>query len=174
LTTQIGWRFEDMPLVLPFRWVEYWPEQWMHGHHLLAESGENYESIAEEFAESILSCSPDRHQGHGITHDRKDADAAYYEALEQLASDWDYRQWQEMRGEIARWQLWQGPVPAFVLTPDAENANLWEALVTHPETGVPTLYKAQNVMDLPDPRELGAKPDSMLGWKFRKKRKLPS
>lgn len=175
MTTLPRLRYEDIPLVLPFRFVEYWPDGWHHGHQFAAEKGENYESIADEFAESILRCSPDRHQGKGITHDRKDADRAYYKALEQLASDWDYQQWEDMRGEIARWLLWRGPVPAFVLLPDAENSKMWQALVTHPETGRPTLYKASNVMELPDPRELGAVPHPMgLGWATRKKRKRPA
>jgi hypothetical protein len=62
-----------------------------------------------------------------------------------------------------------------VLTPRKDDPDKWQAIVKHPETGEAQLYETHiNDIEMPNPRELGMKPNPTgPGW-IGKKRKRSS
>jgi hypothetical protein len=149
---------------MPFRVVEYYPLHWGHGHQYYADDGETMEEIATNLANAVMDCNVDKHDGHGHGHSLKDAQDAFTAAQLQFIFEEDKTQWSELMVRIAHNKMWGGQAPALVLTP-GEDPEKWLAIVKHPVTGEPTIYDARDDLGLPDPRELGFKPNSDgPGW----------
>ena len=168
-------RLEDLPEELPFRMAEWHCEDGTgHTHQAYGDIHEDgIEGTATLLAEAILACNEAKHKGHGRGHSLYEARKAYDAAITQLLLEDDRKTYAELKQKIARAQKWGGPVPELVLTPNPEKPGEWDAIVSHPVTGEPSLYAVRgNEVGLPDPREIGAKPHPLgLGWLTKRKRK---
>jgi hypothetical protein len=168
-------KLSDMPPTLPFRMVEFYPVGWSHGHNYFGDRTESLETVAEGLAQAIVDCNDSKHQGHGRTHSNGDAQDAYFDAIAQLINHEDEKAYQELLTKIAHYQMWGGPPPEMVLTPRKDDPDKLQAIVKHPETGEAHIYETHtNDIELPNPRELGMKPNPVgPGW-IGKKRKRSS
>jgi hypothetical protein len=161
-------RLEDLPEHLPFLYAEYQCVG-SHAHSFCGDRQmDGIEGTAEGLAEAVAACNEDRHNGHGATHPRSDVENAYHQAVAQLlTSDAEFR-YQELRRNIANFQKWGGPMPAMVMMPDGDDPKKWNMIVTD-QHGDPHMVPMANP-GMPDPREMGAQPNPILGW--RRKRTL--
>ena len=150
---------------MPFRVVTYYPDHFSHGHQYYADDGETMEEIATGLATAVMECDPDKHQGHGRKHSMLDAQNAFTEAQTQFIFGIDQQEWAELHLQMAHNKKWGGQSPAFVLVPNRDDPTRWQAIVKHPVTGEPHIYDARDSLGLPDPRELGMRPNpDGPGW----------
>lgn len=154
---------EQMPRDLTHGWVSVKIEVDGHIHivsGLSMDYGESWgtyiEDAAEEVSETILDCHNRRERERLIIqHSMDDANAAYKEAISQLATRDYYKEYLDLQRKILFHHMWGGPVPAMILQPNPEDEGKWQWWLTHPETGRPTIYAIDDVFDmgLPDPKE---------------------
>lgn len=163
------------PDELPFRMVEYWPEDWPHGHNHFADLDESTEDIAEGLAQAILDCAEHKHGGRGRFHEHYHAEAAYLSAISQVLGNEDRKAYADLRRRVRDFVLWGGHAPELVLTPSQKDARMWDAIVKDPRTGLPTVYNTHaDDIGLPDPRAFGARKHRLgPGW-VTKDRQRPS
>lgn len=142
-----------------------------HAHSVdwdISEGG--IEEAAIKLGEAIGLCNQDRHDGHGHAHAAWEADAAFLAAFEQLKAGEANREYKRLLHKIRLHQQWGGPVPEAVIMPGNKNPEDWEIWVTDHQTGMPVPYRALGI-DLPDPRELGARRNPIGGWTFPKEKR---
>lgn len=131
------------------------------GHYIDIE----YEAAAEEFAETVAHCSPDKHEGRGAKHSEQEIEIAYKEALRQL-QETDYAaEWEEIQRLQRRYAKWGGAVPEAILMPVGDPQD-WKVMLVDKE-GNPVLYNmreqiAKEMQDItagriakPDPTGFG-------------------
>lgn len=159
-------------------WVEFTPFGSTHAHQLLIADGDltlnqvlaDIEEYADELAEGVRRCSKDRHKGHGQAHPPDAPELAFHTAIRQLFT-FDYeKEWQEMLQRERAYKKWGGPVPAAVILPSYDNPKDWEMLVTDAE-GNPYMYPVKrNVLDIPAPNQVGARPNREgIGWTAKRR-----
>ena len=165
-------KYKDMPAHLPFRMVEYHDPSWSHTHQFEDIFEANAEDMAIGLAETVMSCSPDKHDGHGAFHTHKEAEIAFDAAMEQMDRNADETAYQTLREKIRQYEMWGGQVPKLVLYPQEDNPKEWNALLTD-DKGNPTIYKApSNLVEdlLPNPTDKTAYLKDGA-WRSRRKRK---
>lgn len=159
-------RLEDLPEHLPYLYAEYQ----CVGSHAHSFSGhlelDGIEGTAEGLAEAVAICNEDRHNGHGKMHPRSDVENAYHQGVAQLLTNDAELRYQELRHNIAMHEKWGGPMPALVMMPDNDDPAKWNMIVTD-QQGNPHMVPVPNP-GMPDPREVGARPDPILGWQRRR------
>lgn len=164
--------YRDMPEHLPQRMVEYYHPSWDHGHQYHDILKASAEDMAIGLAEAVLTCNPERHEGHGSHHHNNEAQLAFDAAMEQIERGADEVAYQELREKVRQHEMWGGPVPKLVLYPHEDDPKDWDALVTD-DKGVPTIYKAppELVEDLlPNPTDKNAYKRNGA-WRARRKRR---
>tara|TARA_Y100000310_G_scaffold193906_1_gene193878 strand:+ start:18929 stop:19495 length:567 start_codon:yes stop_codon:yes gene_type:complete len=167
-----------MPLgIHPTASIEYLPEGSSHIHLVPLGDGKitilETEEAAELLADAVFKCTPDKHNGHGLEHSPDDVENAYKSGIHQLLTrDYDREEAQRQLQKVREGKWYGpnskgGPVPEFVLFPDASDAREWMVLLTEPD-GSPHIFKAnKKLLDgaIPDPDMAGARPDkSGVSW----------
>ena len=144
-----------------------------HSHQVFADRrSDGIEGGADMLAESVANCSPDKHDGHGRHHSHEDIENAYKEAIKQFLTRDVVEDFVQIRHKILMYQKWGGHMPGFMVMPNAEDPNKWQAMAPD-EEGNPVLYDLKgNPMDLADPRETKARPDDTMGWKYARRRRV--
>mgnify|MGYP003678045757 CR=1 FL=1 len=166
---------DSTPEVPPYRMAEYQHSDWKHGHSYYADIDESLESVGEGLAVAITSCNEDRHNGHGAAHTPESANLAYFEAIAQVLNSEDIRAYQELRRNMRNYIKWGGHMPAVVFTPNQRDPDQWDAIVTNPDTGSASIYPTLQTLEMPSPREVGARPNKLgPGFITRKQPKIPS
>ena len=163
-------------------YVEWWPDDWPHGHQLLIADGSmpenemwaiiaaDMEGYAAEFAEVILVCNPTKHGGRGRTHTHKDAQKAFTAAMQQLLTR-DYRaEWADQLRKEAMFKKWGGHMPAAVISYHPENPKQ-ETLMVPDKQGNPVWYNIgkkrhvlKDILDRPREGKNAVKHPTGLGW----------
>jgi hypothetical protein len=132
----------------------------------MAELFSDVEDCAEELAEAVRRCSPERHDHHGQEHSEEDAREAFKAGVNQLLTRDFAQEWEELNQKIEQYKRWGGQVPAAVLQP-ASNGKDWEAVVPGKD-GTPQIYDmSSDVLGgiMPLPHEAGAMPNpDGPGW----------
>lgn len=114
--------------------------------------GEWAESLSSMLAESVQRCSDLRHQGHGRRHAQHHVQAAFASAMQQLQTRDYWQEWVDICRKMDHHELWGGKPPAdLVFQPNPDNPSEHLLFVKHPVTGVPTIYRTDNILDLPAP-----------------------
>lgn len=153
-------------LTHPYVHVEYWPQNWPHGHIVTAcvmSDGEDFETyvddVANELAEAVTACHPGGHVSntgrlYGSNHSSVDSEKAYVSASTQLIARDYYQEYLDICRKIEHYNLWGGQPAELVFQPDftSSDVNDWLMAIKHPETGMPHFYKInQKLLELPPP-----------------------
>ena len=143
-----------------------------HIHHIAVDIDEGIEGILIHLADSMEICSPEKWDGReGYGHTHNEIEDAVKQASIKLDTSDLRKEWRDLRLATHRHHIWGGTAPALMLHP-TEDPRKWEMMVTD-EMGNPKFYpvRPEVVEGLPDPREIGAKKDSIRGWKVDRRRK---
>ena len=158
-------------------WIEYVPNGSTHPHMVILSDGtismkellSDVEDCAEELAEAVRRCSPERHGNHGQEHSEADAQEAFKAGVNQLLTKDFAQEWEELNKKIELHKRWGKQVPAAMLQPASDGKN-WEAIVPD-ENGTPYIYDmSSDVLGgvMPLPHEVGAMPNpDGPGWIVR-------
>ena len=158
-------------------WIEYVPNGSTHPHMVILSDGtismkellSDVEDCAEELAEAVRRCSPERHSNHGQEHSEADAQEAFKAGVNQLLTKDFAQEWEELNKKIELHKRWGKQVPAAMLQPASDGKN-WEAIVPD-ENGTPYIYDmSSDVLGgvMPLPHEVGAMPNpDGPGWIVR-------
>lgn len=112
----------------PYAYVEYWPEGSTHAHQVPTGGILELEEAATLLGEAIAVCNAGRHNGHGQSHESKDADAAFGIAIEQLLTkDFD-NEHNDLRRKMAQFDRWGGHRPEFLIMPTDHELKRWELI----------------------------------------------
>ena len=111
-----------------------------HVHHVpigngtdnLIAMGDSVEDVASFLIDAIAACHPDKHNGHGTTHDTSQFKKAYASAITQLLNtDYDteyaHQVWLEKM-----YRKWGGHIPAAVLMPIEDDVSAQQEGSGHP------------------------------------------
>jgi hypothetical protein len=168
----------DLPKELPFLWAEYDCKDGSgHTHCVGGDIFEDgIEGTAELLASAVEHCEGhvDKYGiSHAFPHPEEEVQNAYHIAVATLLTDSAQRVYAELRQRIARYEKWGGHVPEAIMMPSKDDPNKWDMIVVDPRTAEPHYVEMdQSVMrEMPDPREFGAKPDPVAGWKMPRRRK---
>lgn len=129
------------------------------------------EEAAELLADAVANCSPDRHNGHGLTHNSDDVEAAYKGAIEQIQAKDFEAEWYEQERLRRVHKRWGGQVPEVVLMPEREDPEKWIAIVPDKE-GTPYVYDVRKgtVQDIiPPPVEGKNAIRGEFGWRTKRR-----
>ena len=142
-----------------------------HSHQVFADRIiDGIEGGADMLAESVANCSPERHDGHGRQHTHDEIEQAYKEAVRQFLTRNVVEEFVELRHKILMYQKWGGHMPGFMVMPSNKDPEKWQVMKPD-DQGNPVLYDVQgNPMELPDPRDTGARADDAMGWKYARRR----
>ena len=158
-------------------WIEYVPNGSTHPHMVILSDGtismkellSDVEDCAEELAEAVRRCSPERHGNHGQEHSEADAQEAFKAGVNQLLTKDFAQEWEELNKKIELHKRWGKQVPTAMLQPASDGKN-WEAIVPD-ENGTPYIYDmSSDVLGgvMPLPHEVGATPNpDGPGWIVR-------
>ncbi len=158
-------------------WIESVPNGSTHPHMVILSDGtismkellSDVEDCAEELAEAVRRCSPERHGNHGQEHSEADAQEAFKAGVNQLLTKDFAQEWEELNKKIELHKRWGKQVPAAMLQPASDGKN-WEAIVPD-ENGTPYIYDmSSDVLGgvMPLPHEVGAMPNpDGPGWIVR-------
>lgn len=161
-------------------YIEYYPLHFSHGHQLVIETTSdrqvlreivgNSEEYAEELAEAVRICSPDRHDGHGEDHSTEDTKNAFQAGVTQLLTIDYAAEWSEVQRQMRRFKKWGGHAPEAVIFPDQDEN--WQLMVTDSE-GNPYIHglRKEAVEEvLAPPSSLGLARDSNgIGWQTKRR-----
>lgn len=153
----------------PYAYVEW--EGPAHNHLVPMGDGQfillDTEEAAEELADAVARCNPDRHNGHGQTHSEQDVEDAYKGAIHQILTK-DFAHEEMVRQtQIAHHKLWGGPVPSAVMMPDELDPTEWKMLLTGGD-GMPAVHSLPRkvVSEIPTPDSSNSY-KGPYGWEAR-------
>jgi hypothetical protein len=171
----------------PFAYAQYQPKSKLdlrtgkfrdHIHFIRYGDGQRAEQISEdellemadELREQVLICNEDRHNGHGISHTKEEADEAFKAAVQMLINhDYD-REWVTLQKDIHDFKQWGGHKPKLVLFPDEHDPRDWNVLIPGDglDAEVRRLTDKQLKEILPPPQHGRNAWKTQKGWRSKK------
>ena len=107
-----------------------------------------------------------------FTNPYEDIENAYKEAIRQFLTRDVVQEFVELRHKILMYQKWGGHMPNFMVMPSNKDPEKWQVMKPD-DQGNPVLYDVQgNPMQLPDPRDTGARSDDAMGRKYARRRRV--